>query len=267
MKKLVIIHGVTGAIGSACMAEFASKKDFVVYGISRKAVDHGKFCEKGILPVKTIIFSLNETSPTKMANDLSVSIDVSKFSHVYYIHAVGVYPFELNDKGEHIVSHDYDKDGIDDRCQELTNKLFLSFWLELSRKHGKRFTGLLFGGLADKHRPVVHSSWWKTIKKTVGQVKFQQKRGYLGNFVLLNISSVLCPNEIISRPFVFTKTDSDPAFWLLPWEVSSFVSKIFSNKLKSYQQHNLFKKNPNFVSNYYEDKKFTPRKRKELFGK
>ncbi len=36
MKDLIIINGVTGAIGSAVLAEFACQENTCIYGLSRK---------------------------------------------------------------------------------------------------------------------------------------------------------------------------------------------------------------------------------------
>lgn len=83
---------------------------------------------------------------------------------------------------------------------------------------------------------------------------------------LVNISSVLCPNELISRPFVFSATDADPMYWLQPAEVAQFLESLMQKKQRqNFKEYELFKKKPGFDPEYYTDEKFTPRKIKELF--
>jgi hypothetical protein len=277
MKKLVIIHGVTGAIGSACLAHFASQKDTVVYGISRKARDFRDFCSNGKLPIATLICSLSGRSrddhyPARMMDYFGKAIEADAFDKIYYIHALGVYPFEIDEQGNRIVRYDNDQDGIDDRCRLLTLDMFDEFYIGLPNRVQKSVHSFIFGGIADKHEPLAHVSWWKTMKLL--------KQGIIENFSgnmessikerirvsLVNISSVLCPNELITRPFVFSKTDGDPQYWLKPEEVAMFVSSIMDIGQGDYfKEYELFKKRPDFDADYYKDEKFTPRKVAELF--
>ncbi len=269
MKKLVIIHGVTGAIGSACLGLFASQKDTIVYGISRKAKDFKEFCVDGKLPVRTLICSISsETSAACMALAFTETIASEKFDQISYIHAVGLYPFEIDSKGNKILQYDDDKDGIDDRCLYLTKILFTQFCSILAKATRKPFHAVLFGGLADEHKPSAHTSWWKSIEKLKEGIVYRQKNGATEIVSLINISSVLCPNELITRPFVFTATDANPEYWLQPIEVAQFVKKIMERKrVKKFKEYSLFKKVPIFDKEYYEDHKFTPRKVAELYKK
>jgi hypothetical protein len=279
MKKLVIIHGVTGAIGSACLATFASQKDTVVYGISRKAKDFREFCVNGKLPIATLICSISsETYPSRMATFFAQAIDSEAFSEVYYIHALGVHPFEIDSQGNRTVSFDNDADGIDDRCKELAS-LFISFHSSLPHNLKKHVRSFLFGSIADKYEPFAHMSWWKTmnwlknhlsdIAKSVsknGSWKAKYNR-FPFAVSLINISSVLCPNELITRPYVLCATDSNPEYWLLPTDVSIFIDKLIKKgQTQKFKEYSLFKKLPNFDEGYYADENFTPRKVKELFN-
>ena len=268
MKKLVIIHGVTGAIGSACFGLFASQKDTIVYGISRKAKDFSEFCVDENLPMKTLICSISETSAARMALEFADAISTEKFDQISYIHAVGLYPFEIDSKGNKIIQYDDDKDGIDDRCLYLTKILFTHFCSTLAQATRKPFHAVLFGSLADEHKPIAHTSWWKSIEKLKENLLYRQKNGATEIVSLVNISSVLCPNELITRPFVFTATDANPHYWLQPIEVAQFVEKILKKKrVKKFKEYFLFKKVPKFDKEYYEDHKFTPRKVAELYKK
>ncbi len=167
-KKLVIIHGVTGAIGSACLSLFASQPNTVVYGISRKAKHFKELCQDLVLPAKTLICSIYDSDEHYGGiNEVSRffhTIPKDVYSDIHYIHAIGHYPFEIDDQGNHFISHDNDMDGIDDRCTILTYETFLSFFLN-QRSLSKVPRFFIFGGLADRHEPVVHASYWKTMKR------------------------------------------------------------------------------------------------------
>lgn len=280
MKKLVIIHGVTGAIGSACLSLFGSQKDTVVYGISRKAKDFREFCVGGKLPAKTLICSisgdtLDDHYPARMSYQLGKAIDPELFEGIYYIHALGVYPFEIDDAGNRTVSFDNDMDGIDDRCTELTHYMFSSFYSGIASVTRKHVHSFIFGGIADKHEPFAHTSWWKTMKELKTTLVETFEKSEQGSVIknlckvsVINISSVLCPNELISRPFVFTNTDGDPEYWLTPLEVASLLQNIITlGQQEDFREYELFKVKPKFDPEYYEDKKFTPRKITELYRK
>lgn len=275
MKRLVIIHGVTGAIGSACLAMFASQENTVVYGISRQAKDFREFCTDGKLPVATLICSItSETYPDRKATYFAQAIQAEAFSEVYYIHAVGVYPFEIDAEGNRVVKFDNDADGIDDRCKNLA-ELFHTFYSSLPHYLQKHVRSFLFGGIADKYEPFAHMSWWKTmnwLKETLKEdfkktFKWKSTKGKCPISVsLVNISSVLCPNELLTRPFVFSATDSNPQYWLLPTDVAAFMNELINKgQTQKFKEYSLFKKLPNFSETYYDDQNFTPRKVKELF--
>lgn len=269
MKKLIIINGVTGAIGSACLALFASQKDTVVYGLSRKAKDFKEFCTDGKLPPKTLICSISEEYPPRLVTYFSDAIEEKVFEEIYYIHAVGIYPFEINRTGDRIVQYDNDCDGVDDRCEYLVG-IFNSFCYTLPFRVKKPVQFFSFGSISDKYEPFVHTSSWKTAKKYKEYIIERLAKPEIINTKVswVNLASVLCPNELISRPFVFTDTDSDPSYWLLPQDIAHFVENLMkTEQAEKFKEYNLFNKLPGFDESYYDNKNFTPRKVKELFGK
>ena len=124
---------------------------------------------------------------------------------------------------------------------------------------------LIFGSLADKHEPLVHFSWWKTIKKTKEFMKEAASENF--GFHVINISSVSCSHEIITRPFVFIQTDAKIQYWLQPHELADKIfSKINSKKsFQGFHEYEIFNKLPQFQNTYYEDKYFTRRKIAEVY--
>ena len=86
---------------------------------------------------------------------------------------------------------------------------------------------------------------------------------------LVNISSVLCSHEIATRPFVFIDTDADPAYWLAPAELATYLEKEMGkrNFFNGFHEHEVFKKRPDITHEYFSVKVFKERKMSELFGK
>jgi hypothetical protein len=97
-------------------------------------------------------------------------------------------------------------------------------------------------------------------------MKTEVKKNKNLSMIVFNISSILCPHELITRPFVFTDTDANQFYWLNPYELSKFVLKMIAKTKNGFYEFEKFKIKPNFSPNtYYKDKKFTPRKVKELY--
>ena len=97
-KELVIVAGVTGAIGNALLAKYAPNA--VVYGISRKALPYINFIDPNTTKLypNTFICTIGELNEENI-NTLINSIDIDKFSSITYFHSVGLYPFEINSRG------------------------------------------------------------------------------------------------------------------------------------------------------------------------
>ncbi len=262
-KRLIIISGVTGAIGSALFAEYGQYKNNIVYGISRKARPINSFLKNGKLPFNTLICSLDSSNDYAK---LFRSIDYSLISEVVYIHALGLYPFEVDNNGQIKIENDNDEDGINDEVMKLTLELFSKVTESLQDNWKGVTKCVIFGGIADKYTPTIHQSWWKVMGMTknymLNQVKFKSKL----SMILINISSVLCPHEVITRPFVFTNTDAQKEYWLHPYKLAKFVLSIVKMALPGYHEVEKYKIKPNFqINDYYRDDNFTPRKVRELY--
>lgn len=264
MKKLVIVSGVTGAIGNALLAEYGKQKGTVVYGISRQALEFPSFInpENGKIYSRTLICSVTSNTEKGYKEFLRL-IDFSIFSEIIYVHALGIYPFEVNGLGEYVVSHDEDGDGIDDRCMYLSYSLFRLITSEIIKRSVCPVQCVIFGSLADKFGPLAHKSWCCVINKVKNYMK--EVANNKTTMLLLNISSVICSHELISRPFVFVNTDADHSYWLTPWEISKKITKELKRAKGYYHEKELFNFNPEFDVDYYQDRKFTPRKIAELF--
>lgn len=263
MKKIVIISGVTGAIGSTLLAEYGQDINSVIYGISRKAVALDKFIIDGKLPQRTLICGLSIPDEYEK---LFTAINYSDVEEVTYIHAVGLYPFEVNKDGIVTVENDNDGDGINDETWKLTYEAFTAATSSLAKYWSGKTKAVIFGGIADIHEPAVHQSWWKTIKKVKDFMKESVARNPLLSMLVFNISSVLCPHEIITRPFVFIHTDADQTRWLHPYELAQFVVLKTNESAPGFYELDKFRIKEGFkIDEYYKDATFTPRKVDELF--
>lgn len=261
-KTLVIINGVTGAIGTATLASFSRKEAVTIYGLSRQGQAIDALREDEYLPDSSLICSIgNDISSRDACERFVSSINQSLYSKIIYVHAVGLYPFEIDKMGELKVTHDYDGDGIDDRVMSLSFEAFFSMTTALDT-FGVEVKALVFGGIADKHKPEVHHSWWKVMELVKKRIKNEKKRNI--KYCVLNISSVICPHEILTRPFVFSKTNADPKYWLKPSEVSDKVLEITETQTEAYKEIDLFRPASYYSDDYFSEDKFTSRKRLEL---
>jgi hypothetical protein len=263
MKRIIIITGVTGAIGSALLAEYAQNKENIIYGISRKALPLDSFLINEKLPQTTLICRIQ--IPEEW-DKLCKAINFSDIEEVIYIHGMGHYAFEVSKDGVVAIENDQDGDGINDETFRLTYIAFTTAINELETHWNGSLKTVIFGGIADIHRPAVHQSWWKTIERTKLYMQNFASTHPLSTMLVFNISSVLCPHEIITRPFVFIHTDADQTKWLNPHELAEFVVEKVSSISSGFQEIEKFRRKENFdVDTYYKDESFTPRKVQELF--
>jgi hypothetical protein len=266
-KQLIIISGITGALGNAILADCSRNENIIVYGISRKSTPFEELIDPltGLLHTKTIIGSIGELSKRNFEKFADI-IDYQAFERISYIHAVGLYLFEVNENGKHTVENDKDGDGINDDVLRLTYTYFTGMVEALAlgcARSDKKLNALIFGGIADVHRPIVHESWWKTIEKTKEFMRtFSIPHGAMQ---VLNISSVICAHEVATRPFVFINTDADARFWLTPEEIARKVHELLVTDESKFIETDFFHKSPYFHEDYYHDRKFTPRKVGELY--
>jgi hypothetical protein len=269
-KKLVIITGITGAIGNAFLAKYSRDENTVVYGISRKAEDMNEFVniETGKFFPSTFICDIGSLRQEKILEFVN-KINFEIFESVTYIHLLGLYPFEVDKFGKFSVENDKDGDGINDTVLELSYRVFKFFNDGIIKKtevSNTSFSSITFGSLADEHKPLVHQSWWRVMEMTKEYMKKLSKNHGMH---LIKISSVTCTHEIITRPHVFIQTDADMNYWVLPHEITDrFFAKIEENKIdlfSRFHEYEIYNKKPGFDSEYYENFKFTPRKTKEIY--
>lgn len=271
-KKLVVISGITGAIGNAFLAKYSRDDNTVIYGISRKAESVGCFVDPKTskLFTSTFITNIGDLDQKCIGNFID-QINFKEFESVIYIHCLGLYPFEIDSHGKPCIENDKDGDGINDDVLKLSHRVFKMFvngFADKAKANNVRFGTLIMGSLADTHKPLVHQSWWRVMEMTK---EFMGKNSKDIGMNMINISSVVCSHEIITRPNVFTQTDADMKYWLLPHEIPDrFFADIKRKGLdifSGYREFEFYNTKPDFNPHYYENYKFTPRKVSEIYHK
>lgn len=269
-KKLIVISGITGAIGNAFLAKYSREDNTVIYGISRKAESIESFIDPktGKLFTSTFIANIGELDQKCIGNFIN-KINFAEFESIIYIHALGLYPFEIDSHGKLSVENDKDGDGINDTVLELSHrvfKMFVNTFSDNALKNNVRFGTLIFGGIADVHKPLAHQSWWRVMEMTK---EFMGKNSQNIGMNVINISSVVCSHEIVTRPHVFTQTDADMKYWLLPQEIPDRLFVEIKRKnldiFSGYREFEFYNTKPDFDPHYYENYKFTPRKVSEIY--
>lgn len=269
-NQLIIISGITGAIGNAFLCKYSREKGAVIYGISRKAQPYQRFIdpETEKLSDQSFIASIDDLSDESIGSFVA-KIDFEKFESITYVHCVGTFPSEIDLDGKLMVENDNDGDGINDEVMELSHNSFVRMInaIEIAKSSSIKLSAIIFGSIADAHKPMVIQSWWRTKELTV---KFMQEKSENIGMHMINVSSVTCSNEMIDRPQVFTKTDADIRYWLLPTELTDrFFKEIDFEKIdmfRGYHEYEIFNVKPNFGINHFENSNFTARRIKEVYG-
>lgn len=271
-KKLVVISGITGGIGNAFLAKYSREDNTVIYGISRKASSIEGFTDPktGKLFTASFIANIGGLDQKSISNFID-QINFKEFESIIYVHCLGLYPFEINSEGKLYVENDKDGDGINDMVLELSHrvfKIFVNRFSENAIKNKVKLRTVIFGGIADIHKPLVHQSWWRVMEMTQ---KFMRQNSKDIGMNMINISSVVCSHEIVTRPHVFTQTDADMRYWLLPHEIADRffleIEEKSPNVFCGYHEYSFYNIRPSFDAKYYENYKFTPRKVSEIYHK
>ena len=269
-KRLYIIAGITGAVGNALLSRLAREEDAIVYGISRRAKPFTAFLDpdRKKLVARTIICSVAGLEDAAIDHFVG-SIDVQAFRSITYLHALGHFPFEVDQDGSHRVEYDANGDGINDLTYDLSYRVFRSFTTSLRTVgDGASIAGSAFiiGSIIDKYRPREHQSWWRTFDLVRTYMQGGASIGY--GMHLVNVSSVICAHEVITRPYVFTATDADIRYWLAPEELANFIvtQDGLPDAHDGFREYDLFHKRPDVTHRYFDTKPFRKRKIGELYG-
>ncbi len=262
-KTLVIINGVTGAIGTACLARFSREHNTNIIGLSRRALNVDTFCRDGYLPDNTLACFIGDISNKEDCENFTKKINKKLYEKIVYIHAVGAYPVELDNLGNIHVSHDDNNDGIDDLVVKISHDAFFAM-TEALESINLPIKALIFGSIADKFKPLVHKSWWTVIERTKEKMKREAQKNKNISFFVLNISSVITSSELLNRPFVFQNTTADESFWLMPSEVAEKATSLLISNRTGFVEDEIFHKADYYKKDHFTEERYTKQRKNEL---
>ena len=247
-------------------SHFVESTNHAVWGISRKGKYFEEFYdEDNKLPLKNLVFSLGDyfSDKTELSiNEFVKSIDCSS---VTFIHTMGKFVTEIDENGELLVEDDHDGDGINDDVKRLSYHI-PSWFLDAFAKQKKTLNFIQIGSLADKHSMELHGSWVKSLELLKEGLNKTTKEFDFINALILNVSSVLTPKELIERPYASVQTNADLQYWLPPIEIARFIADYISQPIQGFVEKDLFKIWPNFSKKHFGAEDYKERRKKELFN-
>ena len=263
MKKLIIIAGITGSIGQELARKHISEKDTLVYGISRKGVSMDLFEE---LPTHHAILNVDMNSEQSMQTFLE-KIPNTKYTELTYYHLLGEFKTEINNELNVIVENDLDKDGIDDTVHKLVSvayNIMTTGLINKTKTSDCNLNIISFGSLADRYEIPCFHSFRKSREQVIEFSKKQHLAHQNVNFYLFNTSTLFAVDEILERPFIFG-TNVNPDFWITPVELVNKTLEYTKNE-KGFIERDIFLKNPDFSTDYWDPNVTYKRRVKELYN-
>ena len=265
MKKIYIINGVMGVIGSPVFTHLALQSDTIVYGISRRGLHFSEYLDKdNTLPENHIVCSLGDFSESNLDTINTFIKSVPCGYEIIFLHSMGFFLTEMNQFGDIVIENDFDKDGINDDVKRLVYTVPKLFAESLAKKN-TQVSFIQIGSLSDEKSLPVHHSWRNSMNLVKEEYQNITKNNSNFSATIINVSSVLTPKEFIDRPFVTTQTDADTRYWLNPSDIARYIydnRNSFSNK---YNEVRLFNPWPNFEKNHFTIESYTKRRRAEIF--
>ena len=265
-KKIYIINGVMGVIGSPIFTYLSQQKDTIVYGISRQGLPVQVFIKNKKLPPAHLVFSLGDYLIDGIENIHKLVGALPENHEIIFVHAMGVYLTEVNKDGNYQIDNDNDGDGINDLVKKMTHDIPLQF-AQVFADSQRRVTFTQIGSLSDQWNLQAHHSWVTSMNFLKEQLaKISNKYQYF-NTCIINVSSVLTPKELIERPFATTQTNADPSFWLNPLDIGRKIHNLSRDLFADYSEISLFNTWPKFTGDHFSTKSYLPRRMLELFPK
>lgn len=254
-----------GVIGSPIFSYFAEKGEHCIWGISRRGLYFEEYLDKeGKLQQTNLVFSLADYKTENYEIDIENFIESLPDLPVVFIHTMGEYVTEMDRDGQLRIENDRDNDGINDNVKRLTYEVPIAFLKRLS----KRSTPTLFvqiGSLSDKYRIDIHGSWVKSMDLLKIDLQEMVENSVNLNSLVLNVSSVLTPKELVDRPFVSIKTNADMRYWLPPAEIAHFIDEYMGSPEKGFAEKELYKKWPNISADHFALESYRKRRGSELY--
>lgn len=245
MKKLIIIAGAAGEIGTEYAKAFSQEEIDVIAIVRNK---------------KTNITSSFVTEIScHLDDEVSISkafssVSLEDYQEITYLHTIGVDKFDP--RGYPAIQP---MNTIDEDVYKTNVNSFKYFMRYVVKRMGSFNEGkkekiqlrlAMIGGVADKYAPFVIESFCEA-KYIIRQYIRCQTELYPDwiSGVSINVTSTVTKSALAVRPF------ADTSYWLEPKDVvCASIKKLFDKKVP-YEEIDIIKKLPTFVSGYYENNK------------
>lgn len=239
-KKLAIVTGASGALGTAYLEKLRRMQDFTCLGITRQTAEESK----------TGMLSADLLNASEVATQIA-KIDLSFISEVFLIHPVGKFAFEQNGQPR----HDQDGDGIDDEVFRSNVETFHNIVSPLLTKLNEQakngnpipMTMCAFGSVSDCYE----IPYWQSYARAKGILRnfmhslVDYKPNGLIRGLMINLSSVDTENERTLRP------SADKTYWLKCEEIVEQTMMLLLQQGRCWQEIDILKPDPNFEADYY----------------
>ncbi|MCB9809168.1 NAD-dependent epimerase/dehydratase family protein [Candidatus Nomurabacteria bacterium] len=240
--KLIIVAGAAGEIGTEFIKKTLDDGHDVIGVIRKKEISlkHPR--------LQSIVCNLDDAN--QIHNSFS-KLDFSKYSHITYLHTIGVDKFNARNYPNISKMSTIDPDVYDTNVNSF--KYLLRYLVNRLRIQ-KRDTSPLklkivaLTGSADKYTPFVIEDFC--------EAKFiirEYIRSYISRFpgwihgLCINVTSTITESALAVRPFAET------TYWLTPEEVvNESYSELITDSV-GYNELDVIKYSPDYIEGYYED--------------
>lgn len=244
-KKLVIIAGAAGEIGTAYI------NDLIEKGVECIGIIRNKQVEGIKSPLfRSIVCHLDNAQEIAQ---VFAEVDFSEYDQIIYLHTIGVDKFDPRGYPNIQPMNTIDADIYNTNVNSF--KYLFRYCVARVRKvnnSGKKLSlkNVIIAGVADKYTPFVIESFCEV--KFILRQYIQSAVGLYPEWcsgLSINITSTITKSALAVRKFAETE------FWLTPEEVvdRSVVELVLDTK--GYNEIDIIKNSPQFIQGYYENNK------------
>jgi len=243
-KVLVVVAGAAGEIGTEYIKRNIIEEHQTIAVLRNTGIDIKSD------NLESIICHLDD------AQDITKKfrhVDLSRYSHIIYLHTIGVDKFNPRNYPNVVKMETIDPDVYDTNVNSFKYLLryLVSRVKNLNEAGGTtQLKVVALTGTSDKYAPFVIEDFC--------EAKFiirEYMRSYISRFpewfssLCINVTSTITKSAIAVRPFASTK------YWLTPAEVVEKSYESFISFPGGYQELDLMKYSPDYIEGYYEDEK------------
>lgn len=242
MKKLIIIAGAAGEIGSGYAKAISEKNTDVIAIVRNKKLSFSSSF------IKEVTCHLDDEKSIEYAFS---PISLEGYQEIVYLHTIGVDKFDPRGYPSIAPMKTIDEDVYKTNVNSFKYLMrYLVKRIEKNNVSGVKTVLKLamIGGVADKYTPFVIESFCeaKYIIRQYIQAQIALYPSWVSG-LSINITSTITASALAVRPFANTE------YWLTPEEViNQSLERLLENK-NGYEEIDIIKKLPDFKHGYYEN--------------